>query len=71
MVRLILVVAVVMALAMTKMPTFSHPHSKVVPQPLPAWEQIDAKLQALATEKQITTEAEPQRLPDGRSVPTL
>ena len=55
MAKLILVVAVVMALAMTKMPTFSHPHSKVVvPQPLPAWEQIDAKLQALATEKQIT-----------------
>ena len=53
MAKLILVVAVVMALAMTNMPTFSHPHSRVVPQPLPAWEQIDAKLQALAAEKQI------------------
>ena len=53
MAKLILVVAVVMALAMTNMRTFSHPHSRVVPQPLPAWEQIDAKLQALAAEKQI------------------
>jgi hypothetical protein len=54
MAKLVVVVAVVVALAMTTMPTFSHPNAKVVPQPLPEWEQIDGKLQALAAEKQIT-----------------
>ena len=54
MAKLILFIVVVVALAMTKTPTFSLPHSKVAPQPLPKWEQIDGKLHALAAEKQVT-----------------
>ena len=38
MAKLVVVVAVVVALAMTTMPTFLHPNAKVVPQPLPEWD---------------------------------
>ena len=56
MAKSVVLVAVVVALAMTTLqttPTFSLPIARVVPQSLPEWEQIDSKLQALAIEKKM------------------
>ena len=56
MAKSVVLVAVVVALAMTTLqttPTFSQPNARVVPQSLPEWEQIDSKLQALAIEKKM------------------
>lgn len=56
MAKSVVLVAVVVAFAMTTLqttPTFSQPNARVVPQSLPEWEQIDSKLQALAREKKL------------------